>query len=67
VENIPFAVFYDLNHTSIIGGRLNPGNVASGQRKQLDGSWSPLRLLRKASQVSTVEDYAAVAEEFAGQ
>jgi hypothetical protein len=66
VEKIPFAVFYDLNHTSIIGGRLNPGDVASGQRKQLDGSWSPLHLLRKASQVSTVEDYAAVAEEFAG-
>jgi hypothetical protein len=64
VENIPFAVFYDLNHTSIIGGRKNPGNVLSGERKPLDDSWSPLRLLRKASQVSSVEDYAAVAKEF---
>jgi hypothetical protein len=27
-------------------------------------SWSPLRLLRKASQVSSVEAYAAVAKEF---
>jgi hypothetical protein len=63
-SKIPFVVFYDLNHTSLVGGRLNPGNILSKDRKQLDRSWSPLRLLKQAQQVNSLDDYQSVADEF---
>lgn len=61
---IPFAVFYDLNHTSLIGGRLNPGNFFSTERQPLDQAWSPFALLKQASQVTSLAEYEAVAEAF---
>lgn len=65
-QRIPFTVFYDLNHTSIIGGRLNPGQlVGEDEYLHIDQSWSPLPLFKAAQTVTTLEQYAAVAQQFA--